>query len=258
MAVEFIESGALKGLDGVTHGFFTRKGGSSEGIYNSLNCGIGSDDEPHCVAANRNQVAHCLGVGRDRLLSPYQFHSAIAVPVAEPGPADQRPRADALVTSTPGLAIAITTADCTPVLFADALAGVAGAAHAGWRGALSGVLEATIDAMEQLGANRNAIKAAVGPTISQPSYEVGHEFQQTFVANNPQFARFFLSPSSEGRPHFDLPGFVAHRLAEAGVGEIDELELCTYRNESEFFSYRRTTHRGELDYGRQISAILLI
>lgn len=256
-AVEFVEAGWLRAHGRIRHGFFTRRGGVSSGIYKDLNCGVGSRDDQYAVAINRTRVANQMGVEPERLATPYQIHSAKAMLVDSPLPSSDRPRADALVTATPGLAVAISTADCTPVLFADAKAEIVGAAHAGWRGALDGVLEATIELMEAQGANRLRVQAAIGPTISQSNYEVGDEFRQRFVSVNPHFSRFFLSSNQSGRAHFDLPGFVRHRLLDAGVSEISELGLCTYGNESDFFSYRRATHRGEPDYGRQISAIVL-
>lgn len=256
-AVEFIEAEWLRAQTGILHGFFTRRGGISSGIYEALNCGVGSQDDQSAVARNRARVANQIGVESESLVTPYQIHSAKALLVDGPLPPNDRPRADALVTTTPGLAVAISTADCTPVLFADVEARIVGAAHAGWRGALDGVLEATIELMEEQGANRLRMQAAIGPTISQSNYEVGDEFRQRFVSVNPHFSRFFLSPNPGARAHFDLPAFVRHRLLDAGISEISELELCTYGNESDFFSYRRATHRGEPDYGRQISAIVL-
>jgi YfiH family protein len=245
------------GLDaaGVRHGFFTRQGGVSTGIYASLNCGPGSRDAPENVAQNRARVAELLGVEANRLLTLFQMHGTEAV-VAEK-PWKTLPEADAIVTAKPGLAIGILTADCAPVLFCDAKAGVIGAAHAGWRGALSGIVEATVKAMEKLGARPERIVAAIGPAISQKAYEVGAEFVAQFVAEEPESASFFLTDEGSGEPHFDLVAYVGARLERAGVGAIDDLGICTYCEETRLFSYRRSQHHGEDDYGRQISAIVL-
>lgn len=252
-----IESELLK-ADGVAHGFFTRQGGVSGGIYASLNCGFGSKDQPEDVAENRARVAAKLGTTPERLLSVHQIHSAHVV-IAEAPWDGPRPQADAIVTATPGLAISVLTADCAPLLFADPEVRVIGAAHAGWRGAKSGVIEATVEAMETLGAKRERIRATVGPAISQEAYEVGPEFEEAFIADNPAYSRFFEQGSS-GRRHFDLLKFCLLRLEEAGIGEAHAsvLPQCTYGNESLFFSFRRATHRSEPDYGRQISAIVVL
>ncbi len=244
-------------LAGIQHGFFTRQGGVSEGIYASLNCGLGSRDTPQVVVANRARVALDLGAPEPTVLTPYQIHSADALVVDGPFPPDEPPRADALVTRTPGLAIGILTADCGPVLFADPQARVVAAAHAGWRGAMEGILEATIVAMESLGARRSRIHSALGPCIGQPNYEVGEEFQDRFIAHSSSYACFFRTPQNATRPHFDLPGFILSDLATRGLASIASESRCTYANESKFFSYRRSTHRSEGDYGRQISAILV-
>ena len=241
---------------GVAHGFFTRQGGVSKGIYASLNCGPGSGDEAAAVEANRRRVVERLLGGPGPLATLYQVHGREVVTVTEPFPAGHRPQADALVTRTPGIAIGILTADCTPVLFSDPAAGVIGAAHAGWKGALLGVIEATIEAMEAQGATRQRLCAVIGPTIAQASYEVDEGFRARFVEADPWYARFF-APGRPGHAQFDLPGFVEHRLRAAKVGFIDNLGLDTYSDETRFFSYRRTTHRRETDYGRQISAIAL-
>jgi len=255
---EALTASALTTMGNVRHGFFTREGGISEGLYAGLNTGLGSDDDRSRVVSNRNAVAAHLGVSPDNLVTPYQVHSADALTIDAPFPdGAERPRADALVTATPGLAVAIVTADCAPVLFADPSAGVVAAAHAGWRGARDGITEATIAAMEALGANRARITAVVGPCIAAANYEVGEEFQQQFNSSDPEAESFFVLPSSESRPHFDLPGYVRHRLARGGVGLGDTTFPCTYADASRFFSFRRTTHRGEPDYGRQISAICL-
>ena len=248
---------SLASIDGVRHGFFTRRGGVSGSLYASLNCGPGSRDDAANVTENRARVAEILGVQPGRLLSVFQKHSAYAVIAEEPWEAGNTPEADAIVTSTPGLAIGILTADCAPVLFCDSEARVVGAAHAGWRGALSGIIEATVDAMLELGARPERIAAVIGPAISQKAYEVGSEYVERFLAEEPQSSAFFITDEGSGEPHFDLPGYVGERLSRAGVGAISDLGLCTYCEETRLFSYRRSQHRGEDDYGRQISAILL-
>lgn len=252
-----IEAPELGRLPGIRHGFFTREGGVSGGIYASLNCGLGSDDVAGHVLENRARVAARLGASADRLVSPYQTHSADAVHAEVAWPRDAAPRADGVVTATRGLAIGISTADCAPVLFADPEAGVVGGAHAGWRGAFSGVLEATVERMIGLGATRANITAVVGPAISARSYEVGEEFEARFLAEDPGFAEYFERPSRDSRPHFALSRFACDRLKAAGVGCVADVDVCTYEDERRLFSYRRTVHRGEPDYGRQISAILL-
>jgi YfiH family protein len=240
-------------LAGLRHAFFTRHGGVSEGLYASLNGGVGSKDAPDKVAENRRRMADHLGV--DHLLTPYQIHSAVCLDVAAPWV--ERPRADALATATPGLALAVTGADCGMILFADRAAGVIGAAHAGWKGAFDGILEATLAAMTRLGARVHETVAVIGPTIGPNSYETGAEFLERFVARDETYARFFRPASRAGHHMFDLPGFISHRLERAGVGQAVDLGLDTYSDEARFFSFRRTTHRGEPDYGRQISAIAL-
>jgi YfiH family protein len=252
-----LSASSLAAIDGVSHGFFTRQGGVSGGIYESLNCGPGSRDEPAKVTENRARVAELLGAEPNRLLTLYQKHSAEAVIAEKPWKDGKAPEADAIVTAKPGLAIGILTADCAPVLFCDPEARVIGAAHAGWRGALAGVVEATVKAMSKLGARPERIAAVIGPTISQEAYEVGAEFMQQFVAGEPESTAFFITDEGTGEPHFDLPAYVADRLARAGVGSIADLSLCTYCEETRLFSYRRSQHHGEDDYGRQISAILL-
>jgi polyphenol oxidase len=248
--LEIITSDALQ----ARHGFFTRKGGASSGIFAGLNCGTGSSDQTEIVAINRARVAEAMGVGPEVLVTVHQVHSARALPVT--GPLSIRPEADALVTKTPGLLLAVLTADCQPVLFADAEAGVIGAAHAGWRGAVDGVLEATVDAMEGLGADRSRITAVIGPTISQASYEVGPEFLDRFRAEDEASTRFFVNGLGD-RLLFDLPGYGLHRLRQAGVGHAEWTGHCTYRDPGRFYSFRRTTHAGEADYGRLISTIRL-
>jgi polyphenol oxidase len=247
----------LAALDGVSHGFFTRQGGVSGGLYNSLNCGPGSQDDPENVKANRVRVAEILGTSPEQLLSLHQKHSAKVVFAEHPWDRGAVPEADAIVTATPGLGISVLTADCAPVLFCDLEAGVIGAAHAGWQGALSGIVEATVEAMQTLGATPERIQAAIGPAISQDAYEVGSDFVERFLAEDAESGIFFATDESTGEPHFDLAGYVAERLSRAGVGSITDLGLCTYCDETRLFSYRRSQHRGENDYGRQISAILL-
>jgi YfiH family protein len=252
----FIEAPALAAQPHIRHAFFTRQGGVSGGIYASLNGGIGSSDEPAKVQENRRRMAETIGVASDALISVYQVHAPDAVVVEGPW-RGERPKADAMVTATPGLALGITTADCGPVLFADAQARVIGAAHAGWRGAVTGVLESTIAAMERLGARREAIVAVLGPTISQKAYEVGPDFIKRFTEEAPGHERFFKEAERPDHAMFDLPGFIGARLEAVGIGAFTNLGLCTYSDEERFFSYRRTTHRQESDYGRLISAIAL-
>jgi polyphenol oxidase len=252
----FIQAPALSSQQSIRHAFFTREGGISEGIYASLNGGIGSSDNPGKVRENRRRMAEALTVAPDALISVYQVHSPDAVIVDGPWTAE-RPKADAMVTSVPGLALGITTADCGPVLFADAQARVIGAAHAGWRGAVTGVLESTIAAMEQLGARRENIVAVLGPTISQKAYEVGPDFIERYTTEAPGHERFLKEAERPGHAMFNLPGFIGARLEATGIGAFTDLGLCTYSDEERFFSYRRTTHRQEPDYGRLISAIAL-
>lgn len=243
-------------LDAITvkHGFFTRRGGASSGVFAGLNCGQGSSDQAEIVAINRARVAEAMGVAPDHLLGVHQVHSPTAITVD--GPMPEKPRADALVTATPGLALSVLTADCQPVLFADAKAGVIGAAHAGWRGALDGVLEATVQTMETLGAARENIVAGIGPAISQRAYEVGPEFMDSFMDVDPDFARYFINGEGD-RMLFDLPGFGLNRLRAAGVGHAEWTRHCTFSDADRFYSYRRTTHAKEADYGRLIAAITL-
>lgn len=252
----FIQAPALSSRLDIRHAFFTREGGVSKGIYASLNGGVGSSDDPEKVRENRRRMAEAISVAPDALISVYQVHSPDAVVVEGPW-ATERPKADAMVTSVPGLALGITTADCGPVLFADAQARVIGAAHAGWRGAVTGVLESTIATMERLGAKRENIIAVLGPTISQKAYEVGPDFIERFSKEAPGHERFLKEAERHGHAMFDLPGFIGARLGAAGIGAFTDLGLCTYSDEERFFSYRRTTHRQEPDYGRLISAIAL-
>lgn len=236
------------------HGFFTRKGGASSGIFAGLNCGVGSTDQSDIVMINRQRVADAMEVPLDHMVAVHQVHSADALPVS--GPQTIRPQADAMVTATPGLLLTILTADCQPVLFADQQAGVIGAAHAGWRGAKDGVLEATIDAMVALGAARGNITAVIGPCISQIAYEVGPEFFESFTDEDPETRRFFANGKGD-RMLFNLPGYGLWRLREAGIGAASWTGHCTFSDPDRFYSFRRTTHAREADYGRLISAIRL-
>ncbi len=241
---------------GLIHGFFLRTGGVSEGVYASLNCGRGSKDNKEHVEENRARASARLGVLPTTLAGPRQVHSPkalIAVKAWHPGEA---PEADAVVTNKRGLAVCVLTADCVPVLLADATAGVVAAAHAGWKGAEAGVIENAVEAMESLGADASRISAAIGPAISSESYEVGSEFEAKFLATSDANGKYFSS-AGNGRRHFDLPAYVKDRLQRRGVLNIQDIGLCTYKNESILFSYRRSVHRSEHDYGRQISAILL-
>lgn len=243
--------------ENLRHGFFTRAGGHSTGIYESLNAGLGTGDDTETVLKNRAEVAAHLRIAPHMLVSPYQHHSADVAIAADPWDAASRPKADAVVTKVPGLAVAVTTADCTPVLFCDAVAGVVGAAHSGWKGALAGVLEETVNAMEALGAKKGRIQAAIGPTISQSAYEVGPEFFDRFLEVHNGYERFFRPSERDGHHQFDLPGFVGARLKDCGVARVEDLQICTYSDEARYFSYRRATHRGEVDYGCQIAAITI-
>ncbi len=258
-----LQSQNLSGLPGITHGFFGRAGGVSEGIYASLNCGPGSDDIRAHVLENRRRLSAALGDAA--LVTLGQIHGANVMTVTKPWPIGQTPeddkltvpRGDAMVTAVPGIALGILTADCAPVLFADGEARVIGAAHAGWKGAVAGVLEATLAAMEALGARRDRIAAAIGPCIGQAHYEVGPEFHARFVGEAASNAKYFVPSDRADHYRFDLEGFAADRLARAGVDRIARLATCTYAQDADFFSFRRATHRGEKDYGREISAIAL-
>ena len=244
-------------LTGIRHGFFTRAGGVSSGLYASLNGGVGSRDDAGKVLENRVRMAAALGVEPRRLLTAYQTHSPNVVVAEAPWTTENRPQADAIVTRMRALAIGVTTADCGPVLFAEPRAGVIGAAHAGWRGALTGVIEATIAAMERLGAAQRQIRAAIGPMIRQGNYEVGPDLVERFRADDPASSRFFGPAKRDGHAMFDLAGYIAARLKRAGITEVEDVGLCTYADPEQFFSYRRTTHRAEADYGRHVNAIAL-
>ena len=252
-----LQASSLSTLRGIRHAFFTRSGGVSQGVYSSLNGGVGSRDASEKVDENRARMAAALGVNADRFLTPFQIHSPDVVVAREPWTRDRRPRADAIVTQVPRLAIGVSTADCGPLLFADGEAGVIGAAHAGWRGAFSGVIEATVAAMEKLGAKRNRITAALGPTIRQSNYEVGPEFAERFLAADPTSSRYFKPSRRTGHAMFDLCAYIARRVEQAGLMQFEDLALCTYEEPDRFYSYRRSTHRGEPDYGRHINAIAL-
>ena len=246
----------LSDLSTIAHGFFTRKGGVSEGIYASLNCGPGSNDDPSVVSENRRRVLEMLNAEDASLCTLYQIHSADVVAARVPWSRDSMPKADAMVSNVPNMMLGILTADCGPVLFADEKAGVVGAAHAGWKGAVGGVLANTISAMESMGAKREQITAVLGPCIAQESYEVGPEFYETFMQSDGSFHEHFES-TAKGKYLFDLAGFIVRRLTESGLQQIESLGMNTYALEDEFFSYRRTTHKGEADYGRHISVIML-
>jgi YfiH family protein len=242
---------------GIRHAFFTRQGGVSGGAFASLNCGFGSRDVPDNVAQNRAIAADRLGVTADRLVSCHQVHGTAAITVENPWPRRENPRADAMVTAVPGIALGVLAADCAPVLFADPEARVIGAAHGGWRGALAGVVEATVAAMARLGARPERIRAGIGPCIAQPSYEVGPEFHATFIAADSENRRFFQPAARSGHFLFDLPGYIAHRLARLGLAAVERTVHDTAAEEDLFFSYRRACLRGETDYGRCLAAIAL-
>ncbi len=251
-----IEASELKSK-AVAHGFFTRQGGHSRGIFTSLNCGMGSGDDKTIVRKNRGIAAAALKVEEPRLITAHQVHSPDVISVSAPWSEGERPRADAMVTRERGLAIGVLTADCGPILLVDRQAGIIGAAHAGWKGALAGVTGATLAAMESLGAERSRIVAVIGPMISQAAYEVGPEFPERFLEDDAGNQRYFIPSARAGHALFDLPGFLEARLRRDGAGTVVNLGLCTFSDEARFFSYRRTTHRAERDYGRQISAIAL-
>jgi len=252
-----LQAHALSNLPGIRHAFFTRAGGVSQGIYESLNSGVGSNDDPANVTENRARMAASLGVAPERFLTAYQIHSPQVVTVEAPWSPSERPKADAIVTHTPGLAIGVSTADCGPVLLADPEARVIGAAHAGWRGALTGVIEATVAAMETLGAKRDRMVAAAGPMIRQPNYEVGQDLLDRFVAVEPSNVRFFIRANRPDHMMFDLAGYVVSQLRRAEIAQIEDVGLCTYANPAQFYSYRRATHLAEPDYGRHVNAIVL-
>jgi YfiH family protein len=251
-----LASPLLAAIPGLRHAFFTRDGGVSDGFYGSLNGGLGSNDDPANIAENRRRMAQRMGVAPEHFLSLWQTHSPDAVVASGPWEGTSRPRADAIVTRTEGLAIGVTAADCGPILFVDPNARVIGAAHAGWKGALTGVLESTVDAMEKLGAERSGIVAAIGPLIRQHSYEVGSEFVERFIEADAENGVFFIPSARAGHAMFDLAGFIRIRLEAAGVLMIDDIGADTY-SDQRFYSYRRSVHRNEPDYGRHVHAIAL-
>ena len=251
-----IQARTLAREPGVVHAFFTRQGGVSEGLYAALNCGFGSKDKAEAVAENRARAAAALGGTADALLTAYQVHGVAVAEVTRPWAHEARPKADGLVTRTPGIVLGVLTADCAPVLFVDAQAGVVGAAHAGWKGALAGILEATLTVMERMGASRERIAAAIGPCIAQASYDVGPEFPRPFLDAEPEDDRFFASAKGD-KFRFDLEGYAAARLARAGLAAVECLGRDTCAEDGAFFSYRRSCLRGENDFGRGLSAIAL-
>jgi hypothetical protein len=251
-----LASSLLSAIPGLRHAFFTREGGVSSGIYAGLNGGLGSHDDPAHVAENRRRMAEQMGVAPAHFLNLHQIHSPDTVVATGPWNGAAKPKADAIVTRHEGLAIGVTAADCGPILLVEPKARVIGAAHAGWKGALTGIMESTIDAMEKLGADRGGMVAAIGPLIRQPSYEVGHEFVERFLDADADNALFFLPAVRNGHSMFDLAGFIRMRLENAGVSMIDDIGIDTYSDER-CFSYRRSVHRKEPDYGRHVHAIVL-
>jgi YfiH family protein len=249
--------GLLDVVPGVRHGFFTREGGVSVGVYKSLNCGVGSRDDRALIFKNRSRAAAVLGVAPGRLATPYQVHGTNAVIVDTVWPTGQGPEADAVVTNRRGIAVGVGTADCGPVLLADAEAHVVGAAHAGWRGALAGIIESAVAAMERLGARRERIVGVLGPMISQRNYEVGRDVIEAFTQADRSNARFFIPSERPGHALFDLPGYIVARLLAAGIA-ADDMRLCTYADPARFYSYRRATHQSEPDYGRLLAAIAIV
>ncbi len=252
-----IRADNLTAVPGLRHGFLTRAGGVSEGIYASLNCGLGSGDDGDKVRENRARAVASLGLARRPLCTPYQVHGSAVEVVAGPWPEGHRPHADVVVTARPGVVVGVLTADCAPLLLADPAAGVVAAAHAGWKGALAGVVEAAVAAMAALGATPNRLRAAIGPCIAQASYEVGPEFPAPFLAENPASERFFAAGARPGRFQFDLPAYVRERLARLGIDRVEDVGRDTVAEEKLFFSYRRACHRNEASYGRLLSAIAL-
>lgn len=252
-----IEASSLSRLRTIRHRFFGRRGGVSTGIFASLNCGYGSADGHDAVTENRARAMKALDRRQDDLLTLYQVHSADVVTVTKPWSLDERPKADAMVTDRPGIVLGVLAADCTPVLFADAEKPIIGAAHAGWKGAISSVTDATIAAMESLGSNRTNIVAAIGPCISGASYEVGPEFRQRFIEADTKNAAYFRPSERPDHHYFDLPAYLSQRLTLSGIKSVESLGKCTYIEADDYFSYRRATHRKEPDYGRNLSAIVL-
>lgn len=252
-----VEAQELSKLPGLRHGFFGRQGGVSTGIYSSLNCGLGSDDDRNAILANRAHIAMTLGLPTNQLLNVHQYHSPEVLTITEPWDVNTTPKADGMVTNVNNIGLGILTADCAPVLYADEQAGVIGASHAGWRGALYGVTDNIISSMEKLGAKRAAITAVIGPTISKNAYEIGPEFIKKFLEVDANNQQFFTPSTSQDHFMFDLPGYLVQRLKRAKIGIVTNLNICTYKDAEHFFSYRRTTHAREKDYGRQLSAISL-
>ncbi|NKB53619.1 MAG: peptidoglycan editing factor PgeF [Rhizobiaceae bacterium] len=250
-----IQSQLLDDLEGIKHGYFTRQGGVSKGIYSGLNAGLGSGDNRQDVVENRRRITQQLKVAEDKLAAPYQVHSPDVV-IADQAWTNDRPKADGVVTNQPGLAIGVVTADCGPVLFADADAGIIGACHAGWKGALGGVLENTVAKMVEIGAQPASITAILGPTISQKNYQVGPGFPDPFLSRSAENLRYFTTSDKTDHYQFDLTGYIVDRLAKTGI-RANAVNRCTYGEEDNFYSYRRTTHRNESDYGRQLSAIVM-
>lgn len=250
-----LTASSLAEIPGLHHGFFTRSGGHSSGLYDSLNCGLGSGDDRKVVLKNRATCAEALGASPNHMVTVHQEHTAKAVTAIEPWTPEDAPVADGMATDQPGLALGVLAADCVPVLFADADAHVVGAAHAGWKGAFTGVLETTIERMVELGARRPSIVAAIGPCIGAKSYEVGPEFIETFISANPDNAAFFAASAREGHSYFDIGSYVQTRLSVAGVLSVERIIADTYVEPDRFFSYRRSCHREEPDYGRQLSGI---
>jgi YfiH family protein len=244
-------------LEGTAHGFFGRQGGVSTGIYRGLNCGAGSNDDPQAVATNRARAVAALGFSNRPIATPYQVHGREVAVVDEAWGPRQGPKVDGVVTKRPGVIIGVLSADCAPILFADPGARVIGAAHAGWRGALAGVTDAVLDQMCALGATRPMIRAVIGPCIGPSAYEVGLEFEATFLSQDTTSAAFFSPGAKADKRQFDLPGYVAHRLRASGLEQVENSGLCTYSAPELFFSFRRTTHNQEPDYGRDLSAIAL-
>ncbi len=253
-----VEAQTLTQIPGIRHGFFERKNGASQGLYTSLNCGLGSDDDRQTVLKNRATVAARLNLAPAQLLTAYQHHSPDVITVTEPWDITEPPKADGMVTNVSNIGLGLLTADCAPVLFADTNSRVIGAAHAGWRGAVAGITDNIITAMENLGSQRSAIVAVIGPTISQRAYEVGPEFIENFLEQDASHQQFFMPSSREKHCMFDLPGYLIQRLERANISAASWVEKCTYAHEDQFFSYRRATHSREEDYGRQISVITLI
>jgi len=250
-------STTLSGIDGITHGFFSKQGGHSTGLYQSLNCGLGSNDDQASVMKNRDVVSQAMGVEAGSLVSLYQVHSPKVVVVDKPWSREDAPQADAMVSTQPGIALGVLTADCAPVLFSNSAGTVIGAAHAGWKGAVGGVIEATISAMVELGAEKTEIYGVVGPCIRPQSYEVGADMYELLTNANPINSQFFDPGKREGHYQFDLPSYALIRLANSGIGMVEDTPGDTYADEDMYFSYRRATHRNEQDYGRQISTIVI-